>query len=456
MTPHPKLLHLESVRGLAAAAVVACHVVFAFAPPDRGGTPTVAGWESPAGRGVARLLLHPIGDGRLPVAVFFVLSGVVLSQGYLRSGGRADLGAACVRRFVRLGVPAGAATVLAWAVWRAGWADVGPAADVLAADGVSARWLRLLGPPDLSLSAAVGEACWGLYFLHPPSPPHRLFNCALWTMRVELYGSLLVYAFLGVFGRHPRAARLAGVAAGVAAAGGWVYPALFLAGVWLAFVRHARPAEGLSPAVGGGLLAAALWLGGQGEYLIDWWLPVPLVNRTVDSLDLFATPAAVLLVGAVLFCRPLAAALSARPLVRLGGISFGLYLAHMPVLLSAGVWTFAAVRPAAGHGPAVVAAGAVVFGLSAAGGWVLTVLADRPAADLGRRLADRLLRDRPAAGRASVAGTPVTPVGGTVPADAGDPVPAGARHPLLPGGGRVEGTKHRSGGLRPLFSWTGL
>src|SRR5207302_5189864 len=126
--------------------------------------------------------------GQLAVGVFFVLSGIVLSQGYLRSNGAVDLGAACVRRYFRLAVPSLVSVLVGCALWKAGWMANAAAADTLAGEGLPTKWLTRFGPPDPTWKAAVEEATWDIFFGRSGTPSETLYNSVLWTMRVEFYG----------------------------------------------------------------------------------------------------------------------------------------------------------------------------------------------------------------------------------------------------------------------------
>ena len=393
MIPTQKLLYLESVRGIAAFAVVVSHLTFAFAYPDPTGTPTTPGELSSDARTGLRLAFWPIGDGRLAVAVFFVLSGIVLSQGYLRTFRASDLRSACVRRYFRLAVPSLVSVLLACGLWKAGAMSNATAADQLRGEGVPTSWLTRMNQPDPNWNAAVREATWDIFFGPPDYPPAKLYNSVLWTMRVEFYGSLLVFGFLAVFGRHARASAFAVALTVLMAAAGYVLPALFAAGVWISLARRERPDHTAPVVVAVPLVLAALALGGMYSYHLPRLALIPLFNAVYDSLDVAPAAAAVLLVGAVAFCPRLAALLEARPFVWLGKISFGLYLIHLLLITSVGCGLYVTLRSDYGlsHGPtAWVASGCVVV-LSLAAGWVMYHVADRPAVALGKWVSNRVL-----------------------------------------------------------------
>ena len=330
-------------------------------------------------------------SGRAPVFVFFALSGLVLSRGYLLSGSGGHLRAGVFRRWPRLAIPAVAATLLAWGAAHAGLRHSAGAATAIRDAGVSPSWLDLTAPPRHGLGTALRLAGYDLYFRAAPLLPSELDNVPLWTLRVEFHGSLLVFAFLGVFGGHRRLLALS--AGGMLLLGslGLVELGLFLGGVALSVIRVERPDWKLPGWLGVALLVLGLYFGGSyGGY-----------DGRVTRLPLFDTPfrpgevrvglGALLVVAAVSLTPRLARGLAARPLVWLGGVSFGVYLVHMVVLTTAGAWLVAHLAPSRGWPVALAVASAATVSLSVLGGYLMTLLVDRPAVALARRFARAIL-----------------------------------------------------------------
>lgn len=94
------LAWLDSVRGLAALAVVASHYVRGYDLPCRGGA---------CDRLLSNTPLRIWWDGAAAVSLFFVLSGLVLSLRYFRAGAagfsRADLAGYWLGRICRIWPP---------------------------------------------------------------------------------------------------------------------------------------------------------------------------------------------------------------------------------------------------------------------------------------------------------------------------------------------------------------
>jgi len=97
---------LDTLRGLAALVVLANHLQHSFLPALFGTTAP----ESPG-----RLIMAPIAfllNGSCAVALFFVLSGFVLSERFIASTNIASLSDAVIRRWPRLAGPALAVNLL--------------------------------------------------------------------------------------------------------------------------------------------------------------------------------------------------------------------------------------------------------------------------------------------------------------------------------------------------------
>jgi peptidoglycan/LPS O-acetylase OafA/YrhL len=391
VTPAGKLWALESLRGLAAAAVVVAHLTMAFADPYPTGRPAgLESWPGPLAAAV-ELVYRPVRDGQFAVMVFFVLSGVVLSQGYLRRGQFPDLFAGIVKRYPRLAIPAAASAVLACLLWQAGGMFNAQAATALTDRGLPATWLASFRQDEPTLAHAARQAGWDVFFGPTMPPPGDMYNAVLWTMRTEFWGSLLVYGLLGLCGTHPRVARIAAAVAVVLGGIGQLRLAAFPAGVALAAFRRDRPDAKLSPLATIEFAVAAFVLCGWyrlGEFrsLTSW-----PGGFAFQWEDLVTVAAAVLTVAVVLFAPAVSRALSAKPLVWLGSVSFGLYLVHLPVILSLGSFVFARTMPLWGHGVAFALTSFAVLTACLPAAWLLTVLVDGPAVRLCHHLG-RLVR----------------------------------------------------------------
>lgn len=351
---------LDSVRGLAALAVVINHCLNVF--PVFGG---YGPWQPVAadpGSVLGWLLRSPLtlaGNGRAAVAIFFVLSGFVLALPWFH-GRPPSWRHFVIRRVCRIYLPYAAAVALAMIL-----------ATVLASD------------PSLHLSAWF-DANW----TEPVTAEvvadqvlmlggHNTFDNAVWSldheMRISLLFPLLLLPVLrfGWIGAAVAAVAMYGTAGAITHFGGWHgapaeiaatirFGGFFILGAVLASysdrlrVAQAEPAAWLSLVAG----LTCLWLSqepavmaiGSGLVIMAAILPGG-IRRTLD-----------------------------RPSLRwLGRISYSLYLIHLLVLLSA-------VHLLARHVPPVL----IVFGAGLLSLPVAAVFHHRieaPSDRLGRRLA---------------------------------------------------------------------
>lgn len=366
-----RIVALDSLRGVAAVSVVVYHCLLVW--PDLfetlggGGVPFFRTGQDPVV--VALLTTTPpslLWSGREAVLLFFVLSGFVLAQGFLR--GMPPYLPFMARRACRLLLPCAAVTL--------------PVALLVA----------LLDP-----EPGPGWSAWTLFHWGEPVTPrlvaaHALLleqpyglNSPLWSLHHEWRVSLL-FPLLVLLARLGRGAALA-VGLGAAAAGAvegrllgtdWlstlVYVPHFMLGVLLAREGPGLPARiaALAPRWRHGL-----WLLCYLLLTYRWLAPGPAL-----ALDLVNGAGAALLIALILSSPRAQRLLCARPLVWLGDVSFSLYLVHVPVILAAlhlapdGLPTWTAL------------AGAALLSFPVA--WAVFHLAERPSIRLGRALSERV------------------------------------------------------------------
>jgi peptidoglycan/LPS O-acetylase OafA/YrhL len=359
-----KLVCFEAIRGLASLAVLVSHTLLGFWPGlyFRQGL----GWhEFPAWMQLlARFPGRFLWDGQMAVALFFVLSGFVLSLTYLREGSTSVLGSAAVRRYPRLMLPVAASVLLAFILLITGatcnqaavrWMNEVQGLQLTGkeAPGWSNIWLTCFYNFSPDYREALREGGWGAFI----SP--ALYNPVLWTMPIELKGSFLVYGFLALFGGLRNRWLLYAILGGLLVLGKEFFFLEFLLGmalceVWVYNQKVWRKALPLAP---------ALVVAGVGLFAVPW---KPLT--------------AFLVVAATAASPGLQQWLSGRWLAFLGRISFGLYLVHMPVLcsLGCGVYLIGCRELGWTHATgALVGTLATVVG-SLAGAWVFTQVVDGP------------------------------------------------------------------------------
>jgi peptidoglycan/LPS O-acetylase OafA/YrhL len=169
---------LDGIRGWASLMVLFSHLIMAFLALS-----TVEYQK--------RYLLF-ISDGHLAVLTFFVLSGYALSAGHVFRG-KGDLALSTVARYFRLCVPIFVTTMLAYVLLELGLffnlkAAISPA--------TSLGWLGTFYKFDPSFVNALKFSFFDVFFSYDGG---STYNASLWTMPIELAGSLVIYAYLGIF-----------------------------------------------------------------------------------------------------------------------------------------------------------------------------------------------------------------------------------------------------------------
>jgi peptidoglycan/LPS O-acetylase OafA/YrhL len=346
----------DGLRGIAAAIVVLFHYICMLHPT----------WTPEMSAQVHWLVdtpLHLLRNGMFSVTVFFVLSGFVMAAAADRR--RNALIASSITRYLRLALPAAASCVMAW-----GWLTAFPDSardmkDMLAAPS---RWLDYtFQDPLRPLWYAGADGMLGSFVRG-----YSYFNNVLWTMQVELFGSLgifLLYAFAQ--GR----VRLLGLAASAFVILLWLPDTYmgFVLGAAL-YEAHRRnllqPVPAIVPIVA---LVAAVSVGGLGEgahLRLD--LPdVPEGLGLGEPRGFMDGVAATLLIYAMLTLPALARVFACPVPLFLGRISFALYLVHVPPLYTIVAWSYLEGVPEIVLAPAY-AVGVLILA------WIFTLAFDEP------------------------------------------------------------------------------
>ncbi len=387
-TSREKIGSLEGLRGVAAFVVFFAHFVGAFYPAFLFNDPKLAHVPYQIETRLAPTPLGVVFDGELAVCVFFVLSGYVLSAGFFARPSRLAAGVSFLKRYLRLEIPILASVLLGWFLLAFDWT-----ANLQVLELTKSQWFGRYAVAEPSLGQALRGSLIGV-FIHGQNE----YNPLLWTMKVELLGSYLVYGLLLVFGRSRW--RFAGYLAATALLLESYY-ALFVVGMALSSVRPWTQSLASRPMVrrlGWALLIVGVLVGTYPCYYDPkgtWWWQVfgsvaPMAPKSYPRL------AAPLILGALLVVPRLQSFFSSKIPRFLGRISFSLYLIHFLILASASSWLFLALAP---HAPYNVC-GFVTFVVSVAlvlvaSDW-MTRAVDQPAIRLSHRsvgaIVDRLVR----------------------------------------------------------------
>jgi peptidoglycan/LPS O-acetylase OafA/YrhL len=390
-----RMAELDGLRGLAALMVALSHYVLAFQPALLGGGAAVS--HFPASIAIGRSPLIAFYNPELGVAIFFVLSGYVLAAS--TAARETPFSELVVRRWLRLALPIFGTSALIWLLVQFGLfraVAAGPLAksDWLAGNYVWVGWMAN-DPLTMAWQSFVDLFARGRDFYNP----------ALWTMPVEFWGSLGIFAAYCALGRDgtPPGARLIiallvlGLVWRTAYFGFPVGAALFeFRRVWRGLVPRDGPL--LVLALGTCLLAAGIVLGGT-PYDLD----LPGGGVYARLFFAFATIAdnpvllahrlgAAALVAAALTLPQWRAVLRTRPCRYLGRVSFMLYLCHVPLLCSFVAAGLLHLAPALGYNAATAILLPAFLGLSLIVAELTTRAFDLPAIRVAKAVGELLGR----------------------------------------------------------------
>lgn len=386
----PRIHYLDGLRGWAALFVLFHHLLLAFAPDGHEAALQASPVSAPLGF---------LTDGPLAVAIFFILSGIVLTAAVTAAQEkhqRPRLLPLLLKRWLRLGLPIFAAGLLVLALFVLEW-------DRSIAIGWASEstWMREFFPPGYSpaLPAILREAFIGAFV--GPTPPH---DPVLWTIRIEFAGSVLIFVLallIPAGGTRLLAALVCGIGLALLPSGlpekfplGWIgnYCALFALGMALHELarfdrRRDRPSSEWRDAAGLTLIMLGLCLYPLfGIRIYDLaGAPPDIAQPILGGSQLRAA----LVVLGVLLSPTLQQVLSNAFSAFLGRISFGLYLLHAPLIWSVGGLTYLPLAQDFGHVPAALTASGCVIVLALGAAALFRGYVEQPAMAISGRVAGR-------------------------------------------------------------------
>lgn len=363
--------YLDGLRGVAALVVVIGHLDIFL-----GFILGYEGWGNFAREGIGRAF-----NGNFAVCIFFVLSGYLLTMPSVRHGNGARAGEAAARRYFRLTPIVLVSVILAYFLW----VIVGIPSGQMTDFGQGFRYMQEEYQFHPSLMEVIGNGLFGVYF------GDNRYNGPLWTIQIELWGSLLLFAFIALFAQSRHYVALCAVVSVflISWLGEWgIYYSLFFAG---SAVCH------LKLRVSPWLLIPALYLGTVSEWTPDFVALVEAAGLPTSLAIVRVAPhaiAAVLLISVLLSNNQLQRAFSTRSARYLGRVSYALYAVHIPVLYTLGNQTFIWVAGMAPLWAAAIANLSVTIGISMLLAHLLSRFVDEPAQSLAKLVGRWLVASR--------------------------------------------------------------
>jgi len=326
-----KLVELEALRGIAAMIVLLHHFLLLIVPHLHGRNFP----DDPIA--LVRTPLFALVNGSAAVAIFFVLSGFVLTFRAMEGRDWSQLFVGALKRWPRL-VPLVVVVNIVSAIFfmlglyrGSDWFNL----DIYGGANAFDQGSSVMG----------GALTEGLFSTFVSGKSN--FNAALWTMHYELFGSLAAYAtaLVLIFQRSFLRAMATGAAAILIAAiltgEGGIYYAMLVAGTLIARIYLERdalsdaffaPNRWRVPIVVGIASLAVVLFGYDGYSKPAGFYAFMAPFASPKGEPLIHGVAAVATLVLVLFYDPIRRSLIGSTASWLGRLSFPVYLVHLPIL----------------------------------------------------------------------------------------------------------------------------
>ncbi|KLW90874.1 hypothetical protein SP99_01076 [Enterobacter sp. BIDMC92] len=310
---------VEGIRGLACLLVIASHLSLILLPYLHGENPALI-----KGSFDALIYSYPVGflySGTSAVYIFFALSGFILTYACLTKDNVLN---SCInmalKRYIRLMLPVLASVIICFIILSFFENKT---------DGLP--WIKSYGVgAKLDFGSAIYNGVFGAIFLGD-----NIYNWVTWTMKVEFYGSLLVFASLPFINSLSYKGLIAAIIAFLfmlcmPGKEGYGYSAFFF-GVAIFYMKDIR--HGVSSLV---LFMSGLYLAGyhprQPSYhLLSSMITFDMPGGSFQHYYFFNMISGVLIVVSLLKSDCISFLVNNRVSVWLGKVSFSAYLIQMPV-----------------------------------------------------------------------------------------------------------------------------
>jgi peptidoglycan/LPS O-acetylase OafA/YrhL len=321
----------DVLRGLAALVVVLHHFLLIFYPALFTTQSDHAHTTGTTEAQHAYSLFSFLWNGHFAVSIFFVLSGYVLSCGYFSRGDAALPARAALQRYPRLILPVVVSVLLAWLLLRMNAFSNISVAQIYTKNDF---WFSNLWRIQPDLLDALKEA-----FVQTPFHGGTLeYNPVLWTLNIELFGSLLVFALLALTGTLRNRIIIYALLSVLLYQSHMV---AFVVGTALADYRYSKYFRKLNRCLLFAFVAAAVYAGS-----FHWMRFLPegewgvLSHMTGLIARLIWIAGAALLLLCVINPVKTGSSRALRAGQWLGKISFGLYLLHLLCIGTFSCWLF--------------------------------------------------------------------------------------------------------------------
>ncbi|MDP9528466.1 acyltransferase family protein [Pseudomonas protegens] len=304
-----KLSNVEAIRGLACIAVIFSHLSLTFFPYLH----TRENELTALDRFIYDLPLGFLYSGASSVFIFFALSGFILTHIIIKSEHRVKRTIyLAVKRYPRLMLPVLASCITSYCVFK-----LNPDVSMLS------PWINKLKNNDPNLLSAIYDGTITAFFIGGTGK----YNAVLWTMKIELIGSFLIFAicFVSASRTAHAASSLLGLAIIIYTTNGMeqaAYVLFLLGGITSTFGIKVGKKNSFI------MLAAGFYLSGYHTGSAAYAL---IDTIKIENMWIYANAiGAMLVVYPMIHCVEMQKYLEWPSLQRLGELSFPAYLIHLP------------------------------------------------------------------------------------------------------------------------------
>lgn len=317
-----KINSAESLRGLACMAVVFSHLSLTFFPFLHN-----FGKLSTSGNQIIDWFHHsPFGflfSGTSAVFVFFVLSGYVLSYAILNKDNiPLKVKSMILKRYPRLAIPAGISCAIAFMIISI---------EIDATQPIGG-FMKRYGETDATLLHALYEGFIGSFLFG-----YTNTNWVLWTMQIELIGSIILFLLLLFYYINKRLfipiaflSPLPFILISVEFCAG-IYAFIFGCFIYLYGKK-------ISTIISILILIIGLYFAGVHYTSKSYYIFAEIFGTRCYIILNFLS--GILIVYSVLMSNSVSEFLDKKPLVKLGTLSFSIYLLHLPIMYLVAMPTF--------------------------------------------------------------------------------------------------------------------
>ncbi len=375
-----RICYLDGLRGIACLMVFLNHFMWFYYPASLSGK--VAQVHSSWDLFWIRTPFNFFFNGSFAIAVFFILSGYVLSAPLFHKDLKSEFWTSVAKRIPRLGIPITASVLMAFLLIHAHCYYSNEASAITHSPWSAAALLTI--PHHLQDLITVP-----ILTLFTPFYPY--YNAPLWTMPIEFYGSMLTFLLLACF----RLKEWRWLLYCFCIVGFYkTYLPLFTLGVCLNDLQkhHPRVLPQLFSRITRPLFLVIVFI--LGAYPFH---QVPhdfyhLIHYSLFDYSTWHMIAAFLLLGCLVESPRLQTFFSHRFILFFGHISFSLYLFHYIVLLSLGSFVFISLIHHTTYFIAALSSGIISFIVVVPVSFIMTKILDQPAMRISQKCAEYLRR----------------------------------------------------------------